>query len=213
MTNIDEYRKIQEDAIQRYSERYKRLGVVPQALGWGKKEDQIERFDTLIKNIDFTNKRILDIGCGFADFYVYLKDHDINCKYIGIDIIPDFIEYCKNKFPECEFYQKNVLLDTDSISNADIVLSLGTLNFKLHNINNLDYTKEFMKKSFSLANETLILDFLSTKLTKTYPKEDLVYYHSPNTIMDMAFELTDNLQLVHNYKPIPQKEFMIFLGK
>lgn len=208
-----EIKKIQEDAINRYSERYNRLGVVPQALGWGRKEDQIERFNSLIKNIDFNNKRVLDIGCGFADFYVFLLEHDIKCKYVGIDIIPEFVEYCKKQFPECEFYQKNVLLDRDSIDRADIVISLGTLNFKLGTVDNIEYTKEFMENSYSLANEMLVLDFLSTKLTSNYPKEEFVYYHSPNIIVDMAFDLSDNIQLVHNYKPIPQKEFMIYIGK
>ena len=140
---VEQFKQIQRDAVNRYTERYKRLGVVPQALGWGKKEDQVERFNSLAKNINFQNKKVLDVGCGFADLYMYLKENEIECDYTGIDIIPDFIEYCCGKYPGREFYHKNILTDTASIPKADIVISLGTLNFKLSVMENLEYTREF----------------------------------------------------------------------
>lgn len=213
MNKHEVYKKIQEETKNRYQKRYQELGVVPRALGWGCREDQIQRFEVLCKYNDFNNKVILDIGCGFADFYRYLKTNNINCKYIGIDIISEFIFYCKNEFPEAEFYEKNILLDSNSIPEADYVISLGTLNFKLAEIENLVYTEDFIKLAYNKAKIKMITDFLSTNLTKDYPKEEIVYYHSPIDITNIAFALSNNVELIHNYKAIPQKEFMIMITK
>ena len=65
--------------------------VSPKTLGWGKTSDQLERFTALTDNYTFHEKTILDIGCGFADFYGFLKDKGILCNYIGVDIIPEFL--------------------------------------------------------------------------------------------------------------------------
>ena len=67
--------------------------------------------------------------------------------------------------------------------------------------------------TFSHIDETLIVDFLSTNLTSDYPKEDFVFYHDPQEILEFALTLTDNVKLVHDYLPIPQKEFILILSK
>ncbi|SFR58601.1 class I SAM-dependent methyltransferase [Anaeromicropila populeti] len=213
MSELEMFKKIQEDAVKRYSQRYEKLGVVPQALGWGCKEDQLERFQVITKYNDLSNQTILDIGCGFGDFYVYLKEKQIPCTYIGIDIIPQFISHCKEQFPEAEFYDKNILLDFEDIPEADYVISLGTLNYKLTEIDNIVYTDIFMEKAFQKARQKLILDFLSTRLTKDYPREDFVYYHEPKEILDMAFSFTENVELIHNYGSNQHKQYMVILGK
>lgn len=43
------------------------------ALWWPNIERQHLTFNAFAKNIDFTNKTILDVGCGFCDFFQFLK--------------------------------------------------------------------------------------------------------------------------------------------
>ena len=91
---------------------------------------------------------------------------------------------------------------------------LGVLNFNLKDkANNLEYSKLAITNAFSHVDETLIVDFLSSKLTSEYPKEDFVFYHNPIDMLEFALTLTDNVKLIHNYMPIPQKEFMLILSK
>ena len=59
----------------------------------------------------------------------------------------------------------------------------------------------------------LIVDFLSFKTTSDYKKEDFVFYHKPDEILKFALSLSENVVLKHNYAPIPQKEFMLFIYK
>ena len=68
-----------------------------------------------------------------------------------------------------------------------------------------------MRRAYEKAEDAVIMDFLSTRLTPDYPKEEQVFYHDPLEILKMAFEFTDDVKLIHNYRAIPQKEFMLFL--
>lgn len=213
MIEKNELIRIEKKSVERYSNRFKELGVSSRALGWGCKEDQLERFNVIVKECDLMGKTIMDIGCGFADFYVYLKERNIEVDYIGVDINPDFVNYCKEKFPNQQFYKKNIMTHSEELPSADIVLSNGALNLKLDNISNFEYSKHFIKKAFEKTEEDLAIDFLSTYRTPDYPKEDFVYYHLPEEIFKFAISLTSNVRLIHNYKPIPQKEFMIILKK
>lgn len=205
--------KIEKEALDRYNKRFDQLGVSPKTLGWGCREDQLERFNTICQHCKLENKTVMDIGCGFADLYCYLKEHDVRVNYIGIDINPYFIDYCKRAFPEQQFHRANIMLKHAGIPKADIVIALGLLNFRLNEISNRDYTEMFIQKAFALTNERLIVDFLSEYRIPHYPKEDFVFYHSPESVFQFAMSLTDNACIIHDYKEIPQKEFMLILNK
>lgn len=213
MNKKEIYQSIEKQALERYANRFRELGETPRALGWGCKEDQLERFEAMYQNVDFNGKTVMDIGCGFANWYEYMLSKGVTCNYIGVDIVPDFLDVCQKKYPEATFIRANIMLGTEGLPEADIILTNGTLNFKQSQIDNFEYTKDFVEIAFNHAKEMLIFDFLSTKLTPSYPREDQVYYHDPKQVIDLAFGYTDNIKLVHNYKPIPQKEGMIILYK
>lgn len=210
----DQIEQIDEEALDRYSRRFEQYGVEARTLGWGSKEDQLTRFETAEAYVNFSRKSIMDVGCGFADFCEFLLKKGIAIKkYKGVDINDRLIEVARKRFPKNEYEVRNILLNNYGAVQADIVALFGLLNFKLHSIENLTYTREMIAAAWKIAEETLIVDFLSTRLSKNYPKEDFVYYHDPKDILDISFELCDNVVLVHDYHPIPQKEFMVILRK
>ena len=43
-----------------------------------------------------SNDSILDVGCGFGDFFNFIKKKNLKCQYTGIDFVDDFIK-CANK--------------------------------------------------------------------------------------------------------------------
>jgi cyclopropane fatty-acyl-phospholipid synthase-like methyltransferase len=213
MISREEIMKLEEKAVKRYSERFKKKGVSPTALGWGSKKDQLKRFEVIIEQCNLEGKTVMDIGCGFADLFSYLSINNINVDYIGVDIVPEFIDYCEKEYPQQEFYCKNVMLDFDQLPSTDIVVALGILNYNFDEVSNFEYSKLFIKKIFKIAREKVIIDFLSKHRTEEYPKEDFVYYHSPEKVFKFMTSLTNDILLAHNYHPIPQKEFMIFADK
>ena len=203
--------KLDGETIKRYNKRLKEYGDNPRTLGWDNHKSQIIRFQTATKYTEFDNRTILDIGCGLGDFYEYLDEHNEIQSYKGIDINDKLLSMCIKKYPECGFENRNILLNNFNDKRFDIVTLFGLLNFKIEN--NIEYTKQMINEAWKITNKNLIVDFLSSNLTKDYPKEDFVYYHNPKDVLDISFELTDDLILLHNYRPIPQKEFMIILKK
>jgi SAM-dependent methyltransferase len=212
--------KITNETIVRYSNRYKSLGYNVKTLGWGTVEQQLYRFlQTLDYGLNFSGKTVLDIGCGFGDYYMFLKDKHIGVKnYIGWDVNFDLISENKKKYKsnkDVSFEVTNILESHSNVKAfADIGVMLGVLNFNLKDtLDNYEYSKIIIKKAFNLVNEVLIVDFLSSYLTESYQKEDFVFYHKPELMLEYAFSLSNNAILKHDYLPIPQKEFMLFIFK
>lgn len=212
---------ISKNMINRYSTRFNELGRGVKTLGWGNVEQQLYRFEQTLKmGADFSGKRILDIGCGFGDYYDYLKTDEVQMPiehYYGYDINSDLIQSAqqKNKGDDkCSFHVNNILEGQEKKPIADIAIMLGVLNLNLKNqFDNYTYSKKIITNAFTLAKECLIVDFLSTQFNLTYPREDFVFYHNPIKMLEFAFSLSQNVVLKHDYASIPQKEFMLIIYK
>jgi len=212
--------EISKSMIERYSNRYNQMGYDVKTLGWGSIEQQEFRFRQAINSINFDQpKSILDIGCGFGDlFALLLADKKPIKKFIGWDINPDLIGEATNIWQSAEipneFSVVNLANHICEKPLADIGFMFGVLNLNFKdNFDNYTYSNLFIENAFSAIKEVLVVDFLSTHLTTDYPKEDFVFYHDPIKILEFAFTLTSNVVLKHNYAPIPQKEFTLFLYK
>jgi len=218
MSKLNDDLLVEKSTISRYSKRFKELGRNVKTLGWGTKEQQTYRFmQTINSNIDLTDKDILDIGCGFGDYASFLEEYSVKFKsYLGIDINPELINEAKDTFSnskDISFELLNLKRDKSNI-RADIGIMIGVLNLNLkEEYDNLRYSKEMIQNAFNLVNEVLVIDFLSSQLTRDYPEEEFVYYHSPEEVLNFAFTLSSNVVLKHNYNPIPQKEFILYIYK
>jgi len=217
--NNEKFHEISKQTVNRYSERYKKLGYNVKTLGWGSCEQQRYRFEqTVSAGINFNNKTVIDIGCGFGDYYDFLVNNKINIRnYTGWDINPELIDEAKKRHQNSSnvhFLVKD-LLSTDIDSPiADIGVMLGVLNYNLKDhYDNYEFSQKFLSKVFRAVRHGLIVDFLSTQRFDGYPKEDFVFYHQPERMLSFAFSLTDDVCLKHDYSPIPQKEFMLILKK
>ena len=212
----DPLQSISESLVQRYSKRYRELGDSIRTLGWGSTEQQRYRFAMSLGLLgDTAGKRIVDVGCGFGDFFHFLKESGVEFdSYLGVDINEDLLGQARKKCKDsrASFLQLNILTDSPPEPLGDISVMFGVLNFHLKDqMNNLDYTRTFLRKAFSLTKDRLIFDFISTHRIASYPQEDFIYYHDPLELLALCFELTPLLSFKHDYLPIPQREGMIAL--
>lgn len=199
--------------ISRYSERYKKLGRDVRTLGWGSEQQQHYRFLQAQRVMPIKGKRILDIGCGFGDFLSCCRIEGICPEdYIGWDINPDLIAEASQQHPDSTFDIVNLaeMEVMEPVAEVGVMLGVLNLNFK-NSYDNLEFSKMMIDKAFSAVSETLVVDFLSSYKTATYPSEDFVFYHDPANMLNFGLSLTPNVSLFHDYLPIPQKEFMMVL--
>lgn len=207
--------KISKLTVDRYSERFQKLRHDIKTLGWGSEQQQEYRFSQIVEHLSFDSKSVLDIGCGFGDFYLHLKQRGCQIeKYTGWDITPEFIEESKVKDAAVDLEIRNLAKNPPLEEVADIGVMIGLLNWKLESEDeNYQYTEMMMRNAFAATRQTLAVDFLSTRYTPEYPVESCVFYHDPSKVLEMAFQLSPNVDLIHSYAPIPQREFFVLIHK
>ena len=207
---------------KRYSDRYELNGYSPKTLGWSSKEQQELRFERFSKIIDLNKKNILDIGCGFGDFYKYLEvktDYEFN--YTGIDINPDLIKEAKKniKGENVKFLQINILEEFENKflqkQKFHIVLAMGVfnLNFVDDPILMQKFLIEMINKMISISSGKVLFDFL--------PKFRLDTYKSENYIMEYSLDLIANIMSENKLKytifcdqdPNPMSEALVLVEK
>ena len=210
---------ISRQTMERYSTRFKELGYNVRTLGWGSVEQQRYRFaQTLRFGLDFDGTVVADFGCGFGDYYDFLMEAGAPIKkYIGWDINPDLIAEAKKRYSahnNTHFSCEDLTVGEYSEPVADIGVMLGVLNFNLKTMyDNYVYSELMISHAFKLVKKALIVDFLSTRLCQDYPKEDFVFYHEPVRMLEFGLTLSSNVTFKHDYRPIPQKEFMLVIQK
>ncbi len=219
MEEQDTLKSISQSMIERYSNRLETLGYDVKTLGWGSVEQQEYRFaQTTSSEIDFKGKTVLDVGCGFGDYYKFLTKAEIPInKYIGLDINPCLISEAQKIYEtddKVHLEVSNVLDDNTDKSIADVGVMLGVLNLNLkEDFDNYEYSFKAIKNALTFVNEVLVIDFLSTNLIDDYAKEDFVFYHDPVRMLEFGLTLSDNVLIKQNYLAIPQREFMLFIYK
>ena len=92
------YEKDIKNEIERYEERLEKYGVNIKTLGWQSEEQQNLRFKILSEVANLQDTEILDVGCGFGDFYKYLLNNNIGINYTGYDISTKLIAEAKKKY-------------------------------------------------------------------------------------------------------------------
>ena len=56
-------------------------------LDWSDSAGQRARFEALVRSVELTNRRLLDVGCGLGDLWDFLKARNISVDYTGVDIL------------------------------------------------------------------------------------------------------------------------------
>lgn len=81
------------------------------------------------KKIKFTNKKIIDIGCGNASFTYFLKKKFKNNKFFALDNHKELINFNKkNKLLEGVFFYNKSCEKKISNTKYDLITILGTLS-------------------------------------------------------------------------------------
>ncbi len=196
-----------------YKTNFKKFGVDPKALLWKSRGAAHQRFRQFWAEIDFTNKKVLDIGCGFGEFGKFLLKRYEGVNYTGIDIVPEFIENAKKLVPEGKFLVGDYMVIPPSQgfgeAKYDVVVASGVLNSNMGG-QNLEYRKKAIKKMFELTSGVLAFNMLGGHPAPENDNESNVWYADSLEILDFCMTQTHRVILRANYH---SKDFTIIMYK
>lgn len=127
-------------------------------VGWNSCKSQFHSFE-IIANLSWINwekvNSFLDVGCGYGNLIEYLSSQkNYQGKYLGIDIIPEFIQTAKQLYGSKDngsFILGDFLEQDWHNQKFDIVVSLGSLGV------NYDYPDQCGSKSREYAQNSISL--------------------------------------------------------
>jgi SAM-dependent methyltransferase len=195
--------------IERYNLRLQKFGTSIEALASGVEERRQLRFNILFECGIKPGDHILDLGCGFGDFYYFLENRlgKNNFKYTGIDINPNLIEIAKKNIPKAEFLVHDIT--TNSLSSIyNFVVSTSCFNLKLENEDNYLFAQRILESAYNISTEGVAIDFLTSYVDFQGVTE--AFYYSPETILSISKKITKRVAVRHDYQLF---EFCIYLYK
>jgi SAM-dependent methyltransferase len=203
--------KYYESLIEKYGDHYL-------SLDWKSPDSQKLRFRVLEDIFAITDKKsnfsALDIGCGFGDFYGYLKKAGYKFNYLGYDISPKIIEMAKRKYPDASFEVRDII-DDQKPRQFDFVFCCGALNISFDKTeSHLDFIKSMLLRMFELCKIGTGVNFLSSQAIYHLPDESFrrpqYFYTKPEDIVSFAKGMTGRFILRHDYHP---GDFSVYLLK
>jgi len=168
---------------------------------YGRAESQSIKFKVLAQVLpDLSNKTILDIGCGLADYATFT-----GCKsYTGIDLSEKMIETAKKTYPNLSLHCGN-FLEHNFKQQFDIVNANGIFYLLGNNAEETMY--RLIRKMVELSKSVVAFNSLSTLALK---KEEGEFYADPSATLKFCQTLSPYVTLRHDYLP---HDFTIYIYK
>ena len=195
-------KKQDEFIIKKYNERYAKYGLDPRSLGWLKGRQKI-RFKILAEIGNLDGCSILDIGCGFGDFYQYLvDDKSYEIDYYGVDLNNTFIQIAEKNHPKVRFDQIN-FMSLSNLNKYDYVIASGIFEYKFPDQEKI--ISQCLKQMYELSIKGVSVNFLSSYVD--FETEE-AYHANPEYIFTISKKLTKRVVLRHDYLPYEFTTYM-----
>lgn len=192
--------------IERYNQRLGEFGDDIRTLSSGTEERRNMRYQVLCDVGLRDGVSVLDLGCGFGDFFRYLNARGLKVEYEGCDINPNLVNVARRKYPEARFFVADI--QTDRFERTyDFVVSSSAFNNIMQDEDQYLYVGNIMARAYELSREAVALDFLTEYVDF---KAEGGFYYSPERLFSIAKKITKRVCLRHDY---PLFEFCLYLYK
>lgn len=188
-----------QDFVKRYEKRLEEFGYSPQTLGWGEHGRQEVRFTVLADlALRTPGSSVLDVGCGFCDFFEFLTARGWSGRYTGIDIVPGLLEVGRHRHPGLDVREIDITDDRMVLDEYDFVVSSGIFNAALPSGGNDAYIELALRRMFGLSQRATCVDFLSSYVDFQKPG---AHHTDPCWALALAMRLTRRVILRDDYMP------------
>ena len=189
-----------------YEKLLEKYGYSIKSLDYRSETSQKTRFDIITQVGINDDCSLLDVGCGFGDYFNYLKQRGIkNVKYNGIDLTDKIVNVAKEKNPLANVVQGNVL-DLPDDKKFDYVVSLGVNGVKTGD--NWDNLTSVLDKMWKLCKKGIAYNAVSNFASE---QDEQIYFVSPIRVIEHVMNnLTYKVVFRHDYMP---HDFTIYVYK
>lgn len=185
-----------EKIINRYHSLLSEHGETYRSLDWGSHETQQNRFEVLAGIGVTEGDRILDVGCGLADFNAWLIEHKPGVEYSGIDLTPGMVEKAKARFPDANILNRTVFDAALPIGSFDYLFASGI--FFLRTEKPRQYMESTIAQMFKSATKGIAFNSLSAWAQHKFVGE---FYAEPCEVVAFCKKLSPYVVLRHDYHP------------
>ena len=175
-----------------YQKAYKKHGITARGLNWISKGSQNIRFEIIADFLkdEILSSSIVDAGCGFGDFYLFLEKQNLLPKrYVGLDCVQTFIDISKQRLPNNTFTCRDIL--RDELVYADWYIASGSLNI----LNSFD-TWMFLEKMLAYSKKGIVFNILEGD-----KKSENFNYQKKEDIIKFAKKKGYKIRIVEDYLP------------
>lgn len=165
------------------------------------------RYKQIVKDINFENKKVLDVGCGFGGIIPFIRAKTERFEYIGVDMVDDFIKEAKKRYPDFEFKLGDYLAKPLK-EKSDVILCCGALNSSFANA--IDCRSKAIKTMFEQTKNVLSFNMSGNFPQPTNKKNYKIFYIDSLEILNFCFTLTNRIIFRHHYH---DKDFTIVMWK
>ncbi|HYE77140.1 MAG TPA: methyltransferase domain-containing protein [bacterium] len=202
------------DAIlARYRSRFAAHGPTVAALASGSEAKQTLRHRILTEIGDLQGASVIDLGCGLGHLLGSLEDRWIRTRYIGVDLVPEFIDHCRATYGDLEpspaFIVGDLFADgcalIGSLPEADYGFASQVFNNRYAEANNWDLFRAAVTSLFGRCRMGVAVDCLTTRVDFQEPH---LFYYNPADLLSFGLSLTRRAVLRHDYPLFEQTLYL-----
>ncbi|VVN26814.1 class I SAM-dependent methyltransferase [Pseudomonas fluorescens] len=184
--------------VEQYQRAFREHGDTPASVLWPRGRQEL-RFDALTRHIRQDGFSILDYGCGLGHLKSYL-DQRFDCvSYFGVDLVPDFVDAVKAKYPSAKM---KLVSSFEDVSEAvDHVIVSGTFNLVVGDDVSayLETVKKTLLHLFSLCRVSMSVNFMTDKVD--FQQAGAHHVNVEGMFRFLSGNLSSRLLIDHSYMP------------
>lgn len=186
--------------VEYFRKHLQEHGTGARGMDWKDRESQYLRFQVISKYIDTRSRAsVLDVGCGSGEFLAFARENNLDIDYLGIDICPDMVEACRQRFGGDSTFCGDA---TDMCKNGkkyDYVIASGTFNAKI-DISEAMWESHFrrnIRAMFEMCRIALVFNVMTSFVDRRY---DRLYYPNCGDLSRFVVEeLSRRFIIDHSY--------------
>ena len=190
--------------VEHYENCLAQYGDTHRGVDWPDENDANKRYRVMLEVIrresDDSVVSLLDFGCGASHLLGYILRHAIkNIRYSGLDLSQKFVELSRQKFPQIEYYQADVIETPQTVPTFDYILMNGVLTEK-RNLSFEEmwrYSQKLLVTVFKKCNSGIAFNVMAKAVD--WERNDLFHLPMDTLAPFLVKNLTRNFIIRNDY--------------